>query len=94
MIADAAPTAILTESVFAERFTSEAAAEVIVLDEQSAEIGKRSHTGVVANEIGIQPSDLAYVIYTSGSTGQPKAIAMPHRGLVNLVEWHRRQDAG
>ena len=27
--------------------------------------------------------DLAYLIYTSGSSGQPKAVAMPHRGLVN-----------
>ncbi|MEO8658780.1 MAG: amino acid adenylation domain-containing protein [Bryobacteraceae bacterium] len=31
----------------------------------------------------ITPDDLAYVIYTSGSTGQPKAVAMPHRALVN-----------
>jgi amino acid adenylation domain-containing protein len=29
------------------------------------------------------PCDLAYTIYTSGSSGQPKAVEMPHRGLVN-----------
>lgn len=31
----------------------------------------------------VTPDDLAYVIYTSGSSGQPKAVEMPHRGLVN-----------
>jgi amino acid adenylation domain-containing protein len=31
----------------------------------------------------VTPDDLAYIIYTSGSSGPPKAVEMPHRGLVN-----------
>ena len=35
-------------------------------------------------------TDFAYLIYTSGSTGKPKGVTVPHRGLMNLVCWHRR----
>ncbi|WP_406863821.1 amino acid adenylation domain-containing protein [Streptomyces sp. HUAS MG47] len=31
----------------------------------------------------------AYVLFTSGSTGRPKGVVMPHRPLVNLIEWQR-----
>src|ERR1051326_8974032 len=31
------------------------------------------------------PDTLAYLMYTSGSSGTPKAVAIPHRGIVRLV---------
>ncbi|POZ49834.1 non-ribosomal peptide synthetase [Methylovulum psychrotolerans] len=34
-----------------------------------------------------QPEHSAYILYTSGSTGRPKGVAMPHRALVNLLNW-------
>ncbi|MEU1305658.1 amino acid adenylation domain-containing protein [Streptomyces shenzhenensis] len=40
------------------------------------------------------PEAMAYVLFTSGSTGTPKAVAMPHRGLANLVAWQNRRDSG
>jgi amino acid adenylation domain-containing protein/non-ribosomal peptide synthase protein (TIGR01720 family) len=33
------------------------------------------------------PDDLAYVIFTSGSTGSPKAVAVRHRRVINLIDW-------
>src|SRR5690606_9973032 len=38
---------------------------------------------------GLASHHLIYVIYTSGSTGHPKGTAMPHRSMINLIEWHR-----
>ncbi|MFF3334543.1 amino acid adenylation domain-containing protein [Streptomyces sp. NPDC002888] len=40
------------------------------------------------------PESVAYVLFTSGSTGEPKAVAMPHRGMANLVAWQNRQNSG
>ena len=36
------------------------------------------------------PDTPLYVMYTSGSTGRPKGVVMPHRAIVNLVEWQAR----
>jgi amino acid adenylation domain-containing protein len=40
--------------------------------------------------LDVELENLAYIIFTSGSTGQPKAVELTHRGLLNLVLWHRR----
>jgi amino acid adenylation domain-containing protein len=38
-----------------------------------------------APQVEVAPRDLAYLMYTSGSTGLPKAVAVEHRNIVNLV---------
>jgi amino acid adenylation domain-containing protein len=42
-------------------------------------------------DIPLRPDDIAYVIYTSGSTGRPKGVAVPHRGLLNRLQWMQTQ---
>jgi len=41
-----------------------------------------------------EPDAVAYVLFTSGSTGEPKGVAMPHRGLANLVAWQNSRPSG
>ncbi|WP_432511450.1 amino acid adenylation domain-containing protein [Kineococcus sp. SYSU DK001] len=36
----------------------------------------------------VRPDQLAYTLFTSGSTGEPKAVAVPHRGLVTMYDNH------
>ena len=43
-----------------------------------------------AREVRITPDQTAYVIFTSGSTGVPKAVAVGHASLLNLIQWHIR----
>ncbi len=41
--------------------------------------------------VRLSPDHLAYIIYTSGSTGRPKGVMVPHRGIVNRIDWMVRQ---
>ncbi|MES1244335.1 MAG: amino acid adenylation domain-containing protein, partial [Acidobacteriota bacterium] len=43
--------------------------------------------------VRVDGRNLAYAIFTSGSTGAPKAVAVEHAALANLVGWHRREYA-
>jgi amino acid adenylation domain-containing protein len=58
--------------------------KVLLLDDEE------SGTAAPLQPVSVGAENLAYVIYTSGSTGQPKAVQITHRGLLNLIYWHRR----
>lgn len=84
MISDAGVSVVCTvgaqHELHADRFVM---VNVAAVDEGAApgEGAPAWHSG---------PEELAYVIYTSGSTGRPKGVEVTHRGLGNLVAWHRR----
>ncbi|HVU32193.1 MAG TPA: amino acid adenylation domain-containing protein [Opitutaceae bacterium] len=60
-----------------------ASPEILCLDSQWDEVATESDAPVGAE---ILAESLAYVSYTSGSTGTPKGVAVPHRGIVRLVQ--------
>ncbi|UZW58371.1 non-ribosomal peptide synthetase [Lysobacter enzymogenes] len=85
MLEDSQARIVLTLAALAERFAS-AQVDAISLDADWPRIaGESAHDPGLA----VDPRQLAYVIYTSGSTGTPKGVAVEHRGLANLIAWHR-----
>jgi amino acid adenylation domain-containing protein len=38
-------------------------------------------------DAGNQSDDVFNIIYTSGSTGNPKGVMVPHRGIINRLQW-------
>ncbi|HWW73547.1 MAG TPA: amino acid adenylation domain-containing protein, partial [Duganella sp.] len=90
MLGDSQPVALLTQRALLNRLDG-AGVAVVMLDEAQPRSSGAGIANLDADDIGLRPDHLAYVIYTSGSTGVPKGVAMPHRGLVNLLGWQREQ---
>jgi amino acid adenylation domain-containing protein len=89
MIANSAPRAILIDD---RQHSSLLDFEGFIVD-LDALAERESHgpgENIETHEHGLTPENLAYVMYTSGSTGEPKGVAMPHAGLVDLIGWQQR----
>lgn len=89
MLRDAAPEVLLTLSEL-QPLLPPTQVRKILLDAEWSSIAQEPGHDLDASELGLSDQNLIYVIYTSGSTGWPKGTAMPHRAMVNLIEWHRR----
>jgi amino acid adenylation domain-containing protein len=87
MAKDADVTLVLTHANLA-RNCRIANVRALELDTERLRIGACSPENP---EVSLEPDDIAYVIYTSGSTGRPKGVAVPHRGLLNRLQWMQAQ---
>ncbi|HEX2207839.1 MAG TPA: amino acid adenylation domain-containing protein, partial [Longimicrobium sp.] len=87
---DAARAAvILTRAGLRERVPS-TGLPILEMDTEAAALAAESTESPF---VEVHPGHLAYVIFTSGSTGQPKGVAVPHRGLANLLDWYLADEA-
>jgi amino acid adenylation domain-containing protein len=87
MLHDAAPTVVLVHEKL-QSLLPLTESTVISLDPEWSRFDSYSRNNVPVDESSARPQGLVYVIYTSGSTGRPKGTGMPHRAMVNLIEWH------
>lgn len=85
MLEDSGALAVLTQSHLAANLPP-VQTRVVQMDADRERIAHERDDNLPTTA---DPENAVYVIYTSGSTGRPKAVLLPHRALVNLVEWHR-----
>jgi amino acid adenylation domain-containing protein/non-ribosomal peptide synthase protein (TIGR01720 family) len=91
MLADARVPVLLTEGTLVERLAAglpQRLGNIMCLDRDANLWRHESSSNISSN---VSSDNLAYVIYTSGSTGQPKGVAVPHAGLMNLISWHQHE---
>src|SRR5262249_49880978 len=89
MVEDTQAPVLLTQQALRERLPAKHA-RVVCLDADWPQIDQEPDANLAAQA---NADNLAYVIYTSGTTGQPKGVEIGHRGVVNLVAWHRSEYA-
>ncbi len=83
MIEDATMPIMLTQSWLLDGIPKHRG-HSICLDTQWEEIAQHSYDAPFSDTTS---ANLAYVIYTSGSTGVPKGVMIPHRAIVNHMQW-------
>lgn len=86
MLADAAPTVLVSESAPVEIGPTSPVA-VLRLDDAALAV-QPDHDPVLPS---LTAQHLAYVIYTSGSTGTPKGVMVEHAQLAQQVDTHIAQ---
>lgn len=86
MLQDSGASTVLTQSALTSRLPTDGSRTILSLDQ----FDWKALAALSPEAQADNAEALAYVIYTSGSTGQPKGVAMVHRALTNLLDWHRR----
>ena len=88
MIEDANVPVILTQKTLTTRLPETQVLIIFVED-----ISHNQEGATITANTGGHDTDLAYIIFTSGSTGRPKGVAMPHKALVNLIQWQLEESS-
>ena len=87
ILATLEPAAIVTTSELAPRVAElELGGPVLVVGEGQ---GEGDSAQLASRLEGVIDTDPVYVKFTSGSTGVPKGVALPHRAVIDYVDWAR-----
>ncbi|OBA62033.1 non-ribosomal peptide synthetase [Mycobacterium sp. 1100029.7] len=81
MLADAAPSALITTAELRSRLHD---SDLLIIEAHDPAIETQPDTPLPT--LAPAPDDVAYVIYTSGTTGTPKGVAIAHHNVTWLIE--------
>ena len=62
---------------------------LLLVEEAIAPEAFYDNTQLLARSKSVIDTDPVYIIYTSGSTGIPKGVVIPHRGIIDYIDWAR-----
>jgi len=63
---------------------------ILLLEEALATTANYNNAVLLARLDQVIDTDPVYIIYTSGSTGVPKGVVIPHRGIIDYINWARK----
>ncbi len=87
MLEDTEVPVMLTQSHLQAHLPSDQPVKKLCLD-TDATLWENQPTNNL--DVGIQSDHLFNVIFTSGSTGKPKGVMVPHRGIINRLQWMQK----
>ena len=82
---------IITTAPYVPTLRSVEVAEdrILLLDEALTATANYDQAAWQARLDRVLDTDPVYIIYTSGSTGVPKGVVIPHRGIIDYIDWAR-----
>lgn len=84
------PAVVVTDEAHKEQAKSFAGNAKILVYEEATK-GDVNEDQVKAVTEKVIDTDILYVLFTSGSTGTPKGVIIPHRALIDFIEWGKEE---
>lgn len=64
--------------------------QMVLVEQAMVEAQNYDPTALQKRVDRVIDTDPVYIIYTSGSTGTPKGVTVPHRGVIDYIDWAKQ----